>query len=188
MAAAAASLNEPNSEPGEEFEGMQTREIALGIAAATVIVAGGLVLLARAPSDEPPYVTPSNEPLTIAVSDAPAPRAAPDPHRDALSVAKIRELEAMSETFRNTTFVIAIRDAGYTCNELLRVYGGIDDSGKWTATCSEMLAYTVGVTANGTLHVDPMLQYFDAQTPMRIDQNGPPSTRPLRDSLPPETR
>ena len=67
----------------------------------------------------------------------------------------------MSETFRNTTFVIAIRDAGYVCNELLRVYGGIDDSGKWTATCSEMLAYTLGVMANGDLRVEPMMQYFD---------------------------
>jgi len=183
MAAAAASLNEPNSEPGEEFEGMQTREIALGIAAATVIVAGGLVLLARAPSDEPPYVTPSNEPLTIAVSDAPAPRAAPDPHRDALSVAKIRELEAMSETFRNTTFVIAIRDAGYVCNELLRVYGGIDDSGKWTATCSEMMSYTVAVASNGTLRVEPMLQYFDGLSPrviQQFDDNDVPAPPPRR--------
>jgi hypothetical protein len=157
--------------------------------ATAVIVAGGLVLLARAPSDQPPLAAPSNEPLTIAVSDTPAPRAtAPTPVHDAQAVAKIRELEAMSESFRNTSFLIAIRDAGYTCQELLRVYGGIDDSGKWTATCSEMLAYTVGVTSSGTLHVDPLLQYFDAQWPVRIDQSGPPSDRPLRDSLPPETR
>jgi len=193
--AAAGALNQPRAGPGgEEFEGMQTREIALGIAAATVIVAGGLVLLARAPSDEPPYVTPSNEPLTIAVSDAPAPRAAPDPHRDALSVAKIRELEAMSETFRNTTFVIAIRDAGYVCNELLRVYGGIDDSGKWTATCSEMLSYTVAVASNGALHVDPMLQYFDGLTPwVTIDKQNivpaqPPPRLPPQQTLPPQPR
>ena len=93
----------------------------------------------------------------------------------------------MSETFRNTSFLIAIRDAGYTCNDLLRVYGGVDNSGKWTATCSEMLAYTVGVTGAGTLHVAPLLQYFDAQWSVS-DQSGPPSTRQLRDSLPPETR
>ena len=29
------------------------------------------------------------------------------------------------------------------------------------ATCSEMLAYTVGVASTGTLHVEPTLQYFD---------------------------
>lgn len=167
---------------------MHAQRIVSASAIAAVIV-GALVLLMRAPSDEPPPVPEASEPLTIAVSDTPAPRAtAPTPAHDAQAVAKIRELEAMSETFRNTSFLIAIRDAGYTCNELLRVYGGIDDSGKWTATCSEMLAYTVGVTNNGTLHVDPLLQYFDAQWPVRIDQTGPPSTRPLEDSLPPETR
>ena len=144
---------------------MQTREIALGIAAATVIVAGGLALLAGSPSDEPPLAAPSNEPLTIAISDAPRRAEAPAPVHDSQAAAKIDELEAMSETFRNTSFLIAIRDAGYTCNELLRVYGGIDDSGKWTATCSEMLAYTVGVMANGTLHVEPMMQYFDGLAP-----------------------
>lgn len=162
---------------------------SFAFATAAVIVAGALVLLTRAPSDEPVLVAPSNERLTIAVSDPPAQHVnVPALAHDAPAAVKIRELEALSETYRNTTFVIAIRDAGYTCNELLRVYGGIDDSGKWTATCSEMLAYTLGVSANGTLHVDPMLQYFDAQTPVRIDQTDLPSTRQLRDSLPPESR
>jgi hypothetical protein len=155
---------------------MQATTIPRAVAATAVIVAGGLVLLARAPSDEP-TVAPSREPLTIAVNDAPAPRAdAPVAPNDAqAAAAKVRELAEMSETFRNTTFVIAIRDAGYVCNELLRVYGGIDDSGKWTATCSEMLAYTLAVTGNGALHVEPMMQYFDAPggAPIRNDQTVP---------------
>src|SRR5690242_16591331 len=117
---------------------------SFAFAAAAVVVAGALVLLTRGPSDEPALVAPSNEPLTIAVSDPRVQRVnVPALAHDAPAAVKIRELEAMSETYRNTTFVIAIRDAGYTCNELLRVYGGVDDSGKWTATCSEMLAYTV---------------------------------------------
>ena len=77
----------------------------------------------------------------------------------------------MSETFRNTTFLIAIRDSGFVCNELLRVYGGVNDSTTWTATCSEMLAYTVSVASTGALHVEPMLQHLDqvgpAVTPTR---------------------
>jgi hypothetical protein len=156
------------------MDGVHTREIALGIAAATVIVAGGLVLLARAPSDAPAPAATPRENLGIAVSDAPAQRPGADavePHQDAqAAAAKVRELEAMSETFRNTTFVIAIRDAGYVCNQLLRVYGGIDDSGKWTATCSEMLAYTVAVTGNGSLRVEPFMQYFDGLAPGVIQQ------------------
>jgi hypothetical protein len=147
-----------------------------------VIVAGALVLLARAPSDLPlPIVQPADR--NAATTDAPVVLAvAPVPSDDAVIAAKIRELEAMSETFRNTSFLIAIRDAGYTCNELLRVYGGIDDSGKWTATCSEMLAYTVGVTRNGILHVEPMMQYFDGLSPaVTIDkQNVVPAQPPQR--------
>ena len=57
----------------------------------------------------------------------------------------------MSETYRNTTFLIAIRDAGFVCRELLGVYGGVNDSTTWTATCSQMLAYTVSVANSGVL-------------------------------------
>src|SRR6188508_3114880 len=146
---------------------------------AGVIVVAGLVLLARAPSDDAPPAAHSDETLTIAVNDKrPAPADPPALMHDAPAAVKIRELEAMSETFRDTTFVIAIRDAGYVCNELLRVYGGIDDSGKWTATCSEMLAYTVAVTANGALRVDPMLQYFDGTGPAVLPQEPGPGRQP----------
>jgi hypothetical protein len=161
---------------------MQAKTIPRAVAAAAVIVAGGLVLLARAPSDvSPPAVQPAdnspthNAPVVLA--------AAPMPSDDAVIAAKIRELEAMSETFRNTTFVIAIRDAGYTCNELLRVYGGFGESGKWTATCSEMLAYTLGVTGKGALHVDPMMQYWDGIAAPAIRQDFEPK-QPLRNSIP----
>jgi hypothetical protein len=71
----------------------------------------------------------------------------------------------MSETFRNTTFLIAIRDSGFVCNELLGVYGGVNNAATWTATCSEMLAYTVSVGAAGALLVEPMLQHLDAVPP-----------------------
>lgn len=71
----------------------------------------------------------------------------------------------MSETFRNTTFLIAIRDSGFRCNELLGVYGGINNSHTWTATCSEMLSYTVRVASVGTLVIEPTLQYFDGLAP-----------------------
>ena len=165
---------------------MRATTITSVIVTAAVIVVAGLVLLARAPSDDPPPVARSDETLTIAVSDKrPAPADPLALVHDAPAAVKIRELEAMSETFRNTTFVIAIRDAGYVCNELLRVYGGIDDSGKWTATCSEMLSYTVGVTANGALHVEPMLQYFDGTVP---SQEPGPGREPQQLLPPPRER
>lgn len=79
--------------------------------------------------------------------------------------AKLEELRAMSETFRNTTFLIAIRDSGYLCSDLLSVYGGIGDSTTWTVACREMLAYTVRVSQTGTLLVEPTLQYHDSILP-----------------------
>jgi len=79
--------------------------------------------------------------------------------------AKLEELRAMSETFRNTTFLIAIREAGYLCSEVVSVYGGIGDSTTWTVSCREVLSYAVGVNHEGALRVEPTLQYFDGLAP-----------------------
>lgn len=144
---------------------MQAETIPRTIAAGAAIVAAGLaLLLARGPIDEPLPAAPPVERLAVADFDAPTPRAAidpPAPPHDA-QAAKVRELEAMSETYRNTTFLIAIRDSGFICNELRGVYGGVNDSTTWTATCSEMLAYTVRVAHAGTLHIEPMLETLDS--------------------------
>jgi hypothetical protein len=151
---------------------MQGQTITRAVVAAVAIAAAGVVLLlARSPGDEPPpAVVPSETPppaqKEARIALAPAePVVPPDAE---LAAAKVRELEAMSETFRNTTFLIAIRDSGFVCNELLRVYGGIDASAKWMATCSEMHAYSVGVASTGQLQVAPTLQYFDGQWPQVI--------------------
>jgi hypothetical protein len=80
----------------------------------------------------------------------------------------------MSETFRNTTFLIAIRDAGYLCGELVSVYGGMGDSTTWTVACREMLAYAVSVGYAGALHVEPAVHHLDAQFPTRDQLPSPP--------------
>jgi hypothetical protein len=162
---------------------MQSHTMPRALAVAAVIAAAGLVLLLlRSPGDDTRIdVAEPNVPPSQAAAPAPAaadqPRAPP---AEAPAAAKIRELEAMSETFRNTTFLIAIRDAGFVCNELLRVYGGVDDSAKWMATCSEMLAYTVGVASDGTLHAEPFQQYFDGVGPRAIEQRFDAPPQPLR--------
>ena len=159
---------------------MQSQTMPRTIAAGAVIAAAGLVLVTRVPRDEPLPVVPSTAIEAAAPSDAPVvlvaePAAASN---DALVAAKARELEQLSETFRNTTFLTAIRDSGFVCIELLRVYGGVDDSGKWTATCSEMLAYTISVAGTGTLRVEPMLQYFDSPLPWVPQPDSPPGPPP----------
>ena len=164
---------------------MHPQTLARSIAAGAVLVAAALVLVTRIPSDAPP-AGPADEspvfPHIETTADDGAERAAPTSDRAAAD--KLRELEAMSETFRNTTFVIAIRDAGFVCNELLRVSGGLDGSSKWMATCSETLAYTIGVADNGTLDVAPFLQYFDGLTPRVIERDFEPNSEPV---LPPRT-
>jgi hypothetical protein len=168
----------------QEGKAVRAQALLFAFAAMAVIVAAGLVLLMRAPADLPSpiaqpvaieTVTPADTPLTLAAGSTPS--------GDTVIAAKVRELEAMSETYRNTSFLIAIRDAGYTCNELLRVYGGFEESGKWTATCSEMLAYTVAVARNGALRVEPMNVYWDGVTRPVIQQFNEPE-QPLRDSIP----
>jgi hypothetical protein len=145
---------------------MQSQTLAGAIAAGAALAAAALVLVARTPSGTPPAAP--------AAAGAEPPRAAPaarEAPRDAASpapepaAAKVRELEAMAESFRSSTFLIAIRDAGFVCNELLRVSGGFDDAAKWVATCSEMLAYTIEVTDDGALRVEPLQQYFDGVAP-----------------------
>jgi hypothetical protein len=165
---------------------MQSHTMPRALAASAVIVAAGLVLLVlRSPSDGT-RIDVAEPTLPPARAAAPAPAATDEPGAapvETPAAVKIRELEAMSETFRNTTFLIAIRDAGFVCNELLRVYGGVDDSAKWMATCSEMLAYTVVVASDGTLHAEPFQQYFDGVGPRVIEQrfDAPPQpTQPVR--------
>lgn len=126
---------------------------------------------------------PTDDPLPSSQREAPAPKdtrsyaTAAATYALPPAEAKLRELNAQSETYRNTTFLIAIRDAGFVCNELLRVYGSLDDAPKWMATCSEMLSYTVSVASNGTLHVEPMMQYFDGPV-LRIQSNDAPAVPP----------
>jgi hypothetical protein len=175
---------------------MHSHRISGVVAVGAVLLAGALVLLLARPTSDELTVTlpaaapaPAEPPLAIARADFEPEASLPETP----AAVKVRELEAMSETFRNTSFLIAIRDAGFVCNELLRVYGGLDGAAKWAATCSEMLAYTLSVAESGGLRVDPMLQYFDGVTrPVRIEQDsGPiqlPNDRSLRDGLPPESR
>lgn len=162
------------------------RTLAAGVviaAIAAVLVIGGRPTSdALLPSSE--LVDPTPAPLPTAERPT---AATPVVAGETPAAAKQRELNAMSETYRNTTFLIAIRDAGFVCNELLRVIGGLDDSPKWLASCSEMHSYTVGVTSDGRLDIGPMLLYFDGATPA-IQRDFESAPQPLRPQTLPPTR
>jgi hypothetical protein len=153
---------------------MSTVTLARTLAIATAIAAAGISLVTREPTphDEEQPSSRSND--TAPTQNAARPTsAAPSEAGDNAAAARLRELNRMSETFRNTTFLIAIRDAGFVCNELLGVYGGVNDSTTWTASCNDMLAYTVRVAQNGGLGIEPVLQHLDGLpfTPTRDSGN-----------------
>jgi hypothetical protein len=145
---------------------MTSVAITRALPVAAVAVAAGLVLWmgGRAPNETPLYSPDSAQPAATEAAARDADASAAD-SRTVSPAEKLRELNEMSETFRNTTFLIAIRDSGFVCRELLGVYGGVNDSMTWTATCSELLAYTVRVASTGNLHVEPMLEHSDSVTP-----------------------
>ena len=129
------------------------------------LAALAVVMSVRWLRDAPPPTASSALPQPSTAPVELARGAAADPATHDAERAKLEELQAMSETFRNTTFLIAIRDSGFRCNELLSVYGGLNNSRTWTSTCSEMLSYTVRVASAGTLVIEPTLQYFDGISP-----------------------
>jgi hypothetical protein len=110
--------------------------------------------------------------------------AEPPPHEPLLvqpaALARVEELRALSESYRGTTFLTAIRSAGFVCYELTGVYGGINDSATWTVNCADMLAYTVRVDAAGQLAIEPTAQYLDSLAPAAPrDGRTPEPTLPL---------
>jgi hypothetical protein len=145
---------------------MSAVTVPRSLAVAAVLVATAAVLLTRgglpddAPLAAPDAADATLTPFATSASDAPRADASETP-----AAAKLRDLNALSETYRNTTFLISIRDAGFVCNELRNVYGGVNDSMTWTATCSDLLAYTVRIASAGTLHVEPMLEHADSLGP-----------------------
>jgi hypothetical protein len=134
---------------------------------AAAVAAAGVWLVARPRTAVAPSAVPTEPPAPSPEQLAPSAAA---PAVTSAAAAKLRELGALSETFRNTTFLIAIRDEGFVCHDLIDVYGGVNNSRTWTATCRDMLAYTVHVTDDGALAVEPMLHQLDSVTPNRPRQ------------------
>jgi hypothetical protein len=145
--------------------------VILGVAASVYFATTREPKTDRIP-DPPPTATPRTD---IASTDEPAVVPATP---TAAATAKIDELNASSETFRNTTFVVAIRGAGFFCDDVADVYQGDTGSGTWRVSCRDMRAYTIGVGDDGALGVEPVLHLFDAPRPIP-DINTPPELRDL---------
>jgi hypothetical protein len=73
--------------------------------------------------------------------------------------ARQAELQGASESFRNSTLLIAIRDRGYVCADLTSVAPSGDELGGWHVACRDALAYFVAVDATGELVVEPVAHW-----------------------------
>jgi hypothetical protein len=85
----------------------------------------------------------------------------------------------MSESVRNSTFVVAIRAAGFMCEDVVDVYTSADLPA-WRARCRDSRAYYVRVADAGELAIEPTLDYFDSVVAPRIERDD----RSLRDRAP----
>src|SRR5204862_7139099 len=113
---------------------MKRLAVALGVAAAAV---AGVAWRLREPVEVSP---PPARPRVLANAEVAAPPAvAPSPANR-----KLDELRAMSQSVRNSTFVIAIRAAGFMCEDVVDVYAG-PDLPACRARCRDSRAYYVRV-------------------------------------------
>lgn len=90
----------------------------------------------------------------------------------------LEELARASQSFRNTTFLVAIHDAGFVCEvvaEALPV--GVPTEG-WQVECPQAFAYSVAVGEDGELEVLPTLNSFDGVVPFGgVPVSPPPPPR-----------
>jgi hypothetical protein len=81
------------------------------------------------------------------------------------------ELRAMSQSFRNSSLLIAIRRAGFYCDDVVSASESTD--GVWLASCADKLGYTLSVQDVDRFDVRPVAHYFDSLTPVPVDRDSP---------------
>jgi hypothetical protein len=94
-----------------------------------------------------------------AQSAAPTPtpvNAPAGPAPDERALARQAELRGASESFRTSTLLIAIRENGFVCSDVMSAEQGSDPLGGWHVACRGALTYFVAVGATGELVVEPV--------------------------------
>jgi hypothetical protein len=95
-----------------------------------------------------------------------------DPPRDDT----IAEIDRASQSFRNSTLLVAIQESGFVCEAVIDVMsvGESPDKG-WHAECVRGLAYAISVDAAGALVVTPAPASIDGLgVPVLVPQPSPP--------------
>jgi hypothetical protein len=94
------------------------------------------------------------------------------------------------ETYRNTSILMAIRNAGFVCIDIIAADAGSDQVSAWRVVCDGALVYLVGADDAGGFAVEPVY-YGDALSPFD-PRSGPsdqsPLNRPRMELIPVEPR
>ena len=154
----------------------QTKYSSALIGAALLLLAS-LSLLPRSEPTEPRRVAsarPTND-IPVAVQSAATERDAVVERNDAAPVPSPIDLRSASETFRNSTLLVAIRRAGFYCADVVSADESADRV--WLASCSDMVRYLV--TLRGADQYDVhAVAYFDSVAPAPVDRDRSVDPRP----------
>jgi hypothetical protein len=89
------------------------------------------------------------------------------------------DVRAASTTFRNGTLLIAIRRAGFYCDDVATAYESAE--GVWVASCVDKGGYRLTVRDTDRFDVAPVPHYFDGVAPVfRRDFPEPGEEQPRR--------
>lgn len=150
------------------------------------VVAAVFVSVSWRPALLPPVLDRSKDdvaPESVSVETPNGERIVESDARDAVRRGeRLGNLAEMSESFRNTTFLIAIRDAGFVCDDVVAAHQ--TDADIWMASCRDLgISYKIDVSETDELVVRPVASLFDGLQPI-LDNRFRLDRDPLR--LPPQ--
>jgi hypothetical protein len=145
-----------------------------------LLLLASLTLRQRGPVEEVPSHAQPAVSVPAATRDIAMRSDAVADRSEAVQEATPIDLRSASQTFRNSTLVVAIRRAGFFCADVVSAHESAD--GVWLASCSDMLGYIVTLRAAEQFDVHPVAQYFDGVAPVPVDRDRSLEPR----SLPPQ--
>jgi hypothetical protein len=126
------------------------------IVAAVVAVVVGTIAIAtriatpRVPADAAPIVLSQRAPASESPVDA---EGANGDRRDL-------GLREMSQSFRHSTLLTAIRRAGFYCDEVVEAHESAEDV--WLASCRDLKGFTVSAHGINAVRVEPIAHNVDS--------------------------
>ena len=145
---------------------MRHRTLIAGILGVALVVSAYLIARHTTVSGfaEPdkPRANPVIHPVSVAETE-------PVPNVNLASERAVAELRAMSPTFRNSTFLITIRRAGYYRDAVVSATESAE--GGWVASCGDKGGYTLSVRTSDGFEVRPIGSYLDGIAPALIPRD-----------------